>query len=188
MTTGYALLRRCSGFYSGLYSGLRIGLFSSLAPVLFLSLLTVSPAQAGPFDQGSTNVSVLLGSGRAFSENYIILGGGIGYYVIDGLELGVDAQRWVSGDPAITRVSPQIKYVLPLNTRLQPYVGAFYRRTFVDSKFIGNQNSYGARAGAYFSSRSGVYLGAGVVYEKYQNCGFGDCSNTYPELLISVSL
>lgn len=156
--------------------------------VLFLSLSGSAMVNADPFDQGSTNVSVLLGSGRAFNENYIILGGGIGYYLIDGLELGIDAQYWFSGDPSITKVSPQIKYVLPTKSRLRPYIGTFFRRTFVDSQFIDDQNSYGFRGGAFFSSRSGVYLGAGVVYERYQDCTFGDCSNTYPELLISVSL
>ena len=155
--------------------------------VLFAALAAV-PVLAGPFDKGSTNISVVMGSGSAFNDNYILLGGGVGYYVVDGLELGVDAQYWFSGDPTIIKVSPQVKYVLPLKSKLQPYVGAFYRRTFIDSSKIDDQDSYGFRGGAYFSSRSGVYLGAGVVYENYQDCNVGDCTSTYPEFLISISL
>ncbi len=147
-----------------------------------------SLSHSSPFNQGKTNVSVVLGSGSAFNDNYIIAGVGIGYYVIDGLELGIDAQYWFSGDPAIVKVSPQLKYVFAPGAKIRPYVGAFYRRTFVDSSRFDDQNSYGTRAGAFFSSKSGVYLGAGVVYEKYQSCNFGDCSNTYPEFLISISL
>ncbi len=164
-----------------------------LAVPVFAGPVSVSSSGArvshsSPFNQGKTNVSVVLGSGSAFNDNYIILGAGIGYYILDGLELGVDAQYWFSGDPSIVKVSPQVKYVFAPGAKIRPYIGAFYRRTFVDSPIFRDQNSYGTRAGAFFSSRSGVYLGGGIVYEKYQDCNFGDCSNTYPEFLISISL
>ena len=162
------------------------------AIVLLLTLLAAS-AQAesyrtGPFSKGHSSVSIIAGSGSAFNDNYIILGGGYGYYVADGLELGLDAQYWFSGDPTILRLSPQIKYVVPVEAKLQPYVGVFYRRTFVNDSRFEDQDSYGSRLGVYFSSHSGVYLGGGIVYEKYADCTFGDCSNSYPELLISISM
>jgi len=155
---------------------------------LLLSFFFMLPLQAhaGGFEQGSTDLSILMGSGQAFNENYIILGTGVGYYVINGLELGVDAQYWFSGSPSIAKISPQIKYVFPLRTKLKPYVGVFYRRTFINASSIPDQNSYGYRGGVYFSSRSGVYLGGGLVYEKYPDCHIGGCSSTYPELLISI--
>jgi len=145
-------------------------------------------SRSNPFSEGKTNLSLVLGSGSAFNDDYIILGAGIGYYIIDGLELGVDAQYWFSGDPSIIKVSPQLKYVFLPGSKVRPYVGAFYRRTFVNSDIFRDQNSYGTRAGAYFTSRSGVYIGGGVVYEKLENCRISDCSNTYPEFLISISL
>lgn len=143
---------------------------------------------SNPFSEGKTNLSFVLGSGSTFNDDYIILGAGIGYYLIDGLEVGIDAQYWFSGNPSIIKVSPQLKYVFLPGAKIRPYVGAFYRRTFVDSDIFRDQNSYGSRAGAYFTSRSGVYIGAGVVYEKFENCRISDCSNTYPEFLISISL
>lgn len=140
------------------------------------------------FSKGSTTVSLVAGSGSTFNDNYIILGAGVGYYVARGLELGIDAQYWFSGDPAISKISPQIRYVFTQPKVIKPYVGAFYRRTFVDSDIFDDYNSYGGRAGAYFSSSSGVYIGAGVVYEQYADCNrFVDCSNSYPEILFQVS-
>jgi len=167
---------------------------SKLAAVLILlgSSYFVSAASIGTgglgtaFSKGATSIGIVAGSGRAFQDDYLILGVGVGYYVANGLELGIDVQRWFSGDPTITKVSPQIRYVFTQPKTIKPYVGAFYRRTFV-----GNQddvNSYGYRAGAYFSSNRGVYIGGGIVYEQYQDCSrFIDCDTTYPEILITVS-
>ncbi|MCW8941757.1 MAG: hypothetical protein OQK93_01125, partial [Gammaproteobacteria bacterium] len=81
------------------------------------------------FSKNSTSVGVVLGSGSAFSDNYVILGLGVGYYVVKGLELGIDLQHWFSGEPSITKVSPQIRYVFTQPKVIKPYIGAFYRRT-----------------------------------------------------------
>ena len=138
------------------------------------------------FSKNSTSVGVVLGSGSSFNDNYIILGVGVGYYITNGLELGIDLQHWFSGDPSITKVSPQIRYVFTQSKVIKPYVGAFYRRTFIED--FEDADSFGYRAGAYFSAKSGVYIGGGIVYEKYTDCAqFLDCSNTYPEILFTVS-
>ncbi|PCJ86900.1 MAG: hypothetical protein COA54_07310 [Thiotrichaceae bacterium] len=138
------------------------------------------------FSKGNVNLGIVAGSGQAFREDYIILGVGVGYYVLNGLELGVDVQHWFSGDPAITKISPQIKYVFTQPKTIKPYVGVFYRTTFIED--LDNESSYGYRAGAFFSGGNGVYVGGGIVYEEYEDCSrFVDCSNTYPEIIISVS-
>jgi hypothetical protein len=138
------------------------------------------------FSKNSTSLGVVVGSGSSFNDDYIILGVGVGYYVFNGLELGIDLQHWFSGDPSITKISPQIRYVFTQPKVIKPYVGAFYRRTFIED--LEDADSFGYRAGAYFSAKSGVYIGGGVVYEEYTNCGrFTDCSNTYPEILFTVS-
>lgn len=143
------------------------------------------------FSKNSTSVGVVLGSGSAFSDNYVILGVGVGYYVVRGLELGVDLQHWFFGDPSITQLSPQIRYVFTQPKVIKPYVGAFYRRTYYgDYKGIDldDQDSFGYRAGAYFSTDNRVYIGGGVVYEEYKDCSaLTDCSTTYPEILFTVS-
>jgi hypothetical protein len=138
------------------------------------------------FSKGSTSLGVVVGTGTSFSDDYIILGVGVGYYVLPGLELGLDVQHWFSGDPAITKVSPQVRYVFTQPKVIKPYVGAFYRRTFISD--LDDADSYGYRAGAYFTANSGVYIGGGIVYEQYTDCDrFADCSTTYPELLFTVS-
>lgn len=142
------------------------------------------------FSKNSTSVGVVLGSGSAFDDNYVILGVGVGYYVARGLELGIDVQHWFSGDPSITKVSPQIRYVFTQPKVIKPYVGAFYRRTyfgdFDNGESLDDRDSFGYRAGAYFSGNNGVYIGGGIVYEEYKDCLF-ECSTTYPEILITVS-
>ncbi|VAW50780.1 hypothetical protein MNBD_GAMMA06-398 [hydrothermal vent metagenome] len=143
------------------------------------------------FSKNSTSAGVILGSGSAFNDDYIILGASVGYYVVRGLELGVDVQRWFSGEPSITKVSPQIKYVFTQSKTIKPYVGAFYRRTyFGDFKGISidDQDSFGYRAGAFFSTNNRIYIGGGIVYEEYKDCDvFFDCSTTYPEIIFTVS-
>ena len=143
------------------------------------------------FSKNSTSVGVVLGSGSAFSDNYVILGLGVGYYVVKGLELGIDLQHWFSGEPSITKVSPQIRYVFTQPKVIKPYIGAFYRRTYYGSYRgidLDDQDSFGYRAGAYFSTNNRVYIGGGVVYEEYKDCSsFTDCSSTYPEILFTVS-
>ena len=143
------------------------------------------------FSKDSTNVGIAVGSGSAFDDDYLILGISAGYYLTDGLELGIDLQRWFSGEPSITKVSPQIRYVFTQPKTIKPYVGAFYRRTHygdLDGEELDDRDSFGYRAGAYFTSNNRVYIGGGVVYEEFKDCpDFTDCSTTSPELLITIS-
>ena len=158
---------------------------------LFVLLICISstPALAGPFSQGSQSVSVIAGAGSAFNDDYIILGVGYGYYVINGLELGIDAQFWLSGDPSINKLSPQIRYVFTQPKTVKPYVGAFYRRTYIDG--LEDLDSIGYRAGLYFMGQGNFFFGVGAVYEEYRDCSetiFSDCTSTYPEILFSFSM
>lgn len=63
------------------------------------------------FSKDTTSIGIVVGSGSAFNNNYIILGAGVGYYVAKGLEVGIDAQYWLSDDPSITKVTPKLTYV-----------------------------------------------------------------------------
>ncbi|MBL4798899.1 MAG: hypothetical protein JKY50_15895 [Oleispira sp.] len=143
------------------------------------------------FSKDSTSVGVIVGSGSAFNDEYLILGVGAGYYLAKGLEVGIDAQYWIGGDPSITKVSPKLTYVFTQAKTIKPYLGVFYRRTFYgDYKDISidDQNSYGYRAGAYFSTNNNVHIGGGIVYEEYLDCNpILDCSTTYPEVILTVS-
>ncbi len=157
--------------------------------VVLLICMSASPVMADPFRQGAQTVSVIAGAGSAFNDDYIILGVGYGYYVLKGLELGIDAQFWLSGDPSINKLSPQIKYVFTQPKTVKPYVGAFYRRTYTDG--LDDLDSIGYRAGLNIMGQGNFYFGVGAVYEEYRDCSetiFSDCSSTYPEILFSFSI
>jgi len=71
-----------------------------LATGLAGSSMLVNAASVGTggvstaFSKNSTSVGVVVGSGSSFNDNYIILGVGVGYYVFQGLEIGIDLQHW----------------------------------------------------------------------------------------------
>jgi hypothetical protein len=165
-----------------------IALFAVLALLLLCATPPADAADRDPFAGGSMRLSVLVGNGYAFDESYLIIGVGFGYYLMSGLELGLDVESWQSGSPGITKISPAVRYVVPTNGPIRPYIGAFYRRTMIDN--YDDLDSAGGRAGIYFMSGRGSYFGAGVVYEQYVNCDeavYNSCSATYPEILFAIA-
>jgi hypothetical protein len=161
---------------------------ASLNLLLFSAASPAVAAGRDPFSDGSMRLSVLVGSGYAFNETYLIIGIGAGYFVAKGLELGLDFESWSGATPRIQKISPEIRYVIPLDGAIRPYVGAFYRRTMIEDH--ADLNSAGGRAGIYFVSSQGSYFGAGAVYEKYLSCDdaiFHSCSDTYPEIIFAIA-
>jgi hypothetical protein len=133
-------------------------------------------------------LSVLVGNGYAFNESYFVMGVGVGYFIAKGLELGLDAESWSGASPHISKISPEVRYVVPTDSTMRPYVGAFYRRTMIDS--YDDLDSTGGRAGVYFISGQGSYFGIGAVYEKYLSCNeavYRSCSDSYPELIFAFA-
>lgn len=163
-----------------------IAVFAFVAVAILCASLT--EIQADPFKKGSRRVSIVAGSGRAFSNDYIIIGLGAGYYAFDNLELGLDGEAWLGGDPDMYKLSPQVKYVLPTQSRLRPYVGTFYNHLFIDQ--YDDLDSIGGRAGVYFIQEEQWFLGVGVVYESYLDCEdaiYSSCDELYPEITFSFS-
>ncbi len=153
-----------------------------------LLMFTCLPINAAPFDRGSIRGTILLGSGRAFGDNYTVLGVGIGYYVIDGLELGIDAETWMGGTPSINQISPSVRYVFRNSSSVSPYIGAFYRKTYIEN--LRDLTASGYRLGAYVNTGSNVYLGAGAVFINYSDCSttiYSSCSDTYPEFILAFT-
>lgn len=143
---------------------------------------------AGSFGQGRTHVVATAGTGHAFNESYLVLGVGVSYYIIDGLNVGLSFESWSGGDPGMTKITPSAQYVFYQLGRIKPYVGAFYRRTSVDG--LPDIDSAGGRAGAYVQAGRNAYLGAGVVYESYVDCNsavYRSCSSTYPEVTFTLA-
>jgi hypothetical protein len=149
-----------------------------------------SRSDAGPFSRGSVRLSLLIGTGSSVTDTYLILGAGLGYYLIDGLEVGLDYEMWILADPVLHRLSPETRYVLHFVPTLKPYVGVFYRHTFVGDG-IDDFDHVGGRLGAYIMpSASRMYVGAGAVYEHLLDCddtSWYDCDAVYPEITIGIS-
>jgi hypothetical protein len=143
--------------------------------------------ESDPFVHNRTRLSVGAGLSNSGTETYMQLGVGVGYYIADGLELGVNTDIWLIGDPTVVNVTPGLLYVFHMVRVVKPYVGAFYRHAFVfDARDL---DSIGGRAGLYLVSGR-VFFGAGVVYEHWLNCGssrFIDCDEVYPEATIGVT-
>ncbi|WP_370978703.1 hypothetical protein [Agaribacterium sp. ZY112] len=156
---------------------------------LGISLVLSQTALADPFAKGSKRVGVTLGSGSSFNEDYLILGVGGGYFVTKGLELGLEGQAWLNGDPSIYEITPTATYIVTQLGKFKPYAGVLYKQTFIDG--LDDQQAYGGRAGVILDATSKMYVRAGVVQMKYQDCTetrFVSCTETYPELALMFSL
>ena len=145
---------------------------------------------AWPFKRNRVRVSAVVGFGATNTDDYLILGAGVGYFLLDGLEIGLDYDAWLIGSPTMHRLSPEMRYVFHFVEVVKPYVGVFYRHTFVGSGYD-DFDHIGARGGVYFAPRSGVFfVGGGAVYEHLLNCSDGlfiDCDAVYPEVFVGAS-
>ncbi len=136
-------------------------------------------------------LTLLVGTGSTGNDNYFIIGGGLGYFLVDGLEVGLDYEAWLFASPVLQRLSPETRYVFHMVPVIKPYAGVFYRRTFVADDYD-DYNQLGGRLGAYYVPRSGrMYIGGGAVYEKTLDCtssALHDCDSWYPEISFGISL
>src|SRR5262245_25848505 len=147
------------------------------APVPATTAPAVTPApapeptyheDAGMFSKGRKRITITGGWGQSFDDDYLLLGIGFGYFMANGLDVGVDFEGWLLGEPHVYKLSPRIDYVAWQLPRLKPYFGAFYRRSFVTDD-LEDLDSLGGRAGAFYRGGRGGMAGAGVVYERYMN-------------------
>lgn len=161
-----------------------------IAAVAALAFTPPAAAQqvAGVFSKGRTHFFVTGGTGYAFDETYFVVGLGVSYYLVNGLNAGLAFESWSGSDPSMYRITPSLTYVFYQVETVKPYVGGFYRRTNVDG--LPDIDSVGGRAGAYIQAGRNVYIGAGVVYESYLDCSstvYRKCDSTYPELSFTIA-
>lgn len=140
---------------------------------------------AGMFSQGRRHVNGTVGWGSSFGQDYLLVGLGVGFYVRNGLNVGLDFEGWFLGEPTMYKISPRADYVMWRAPRIKPYVGAFYRWNFVSD--FDDQSSLGGRAGAFYKGTRGGMAGAGVVYERFLSDVFDDRDVIYPEIFVAVS-
>ena len=157
--------------------------------VLLLLLVARSAFSAGsaPFTQGNARLSLHFGGATAFNQDYSIIGIGGGYYVADGVEMGLDAETWFGNSPRIAQISPEVRLVLNPAGSIKPYLGAFYRRTFIEH--YRDSDTVGGRAGIYRLAGQRSYFGAGLALDAHLKCDravYTHCAEAYPELLFAV--
>lgn len=143
---------------------------------------------SGSFSQGRKHLSIYGGTGYAFNDDYFVIGVSGSYFVTNGLNLGLALETWTGGNPDITKLTPSIQYVFYQPQVVKPYVGVFYRRTYIEN--LSDLESVGGRAGIFISSGNNVYISIGGVYESYLNCDestYISCDESYPELGITFA-
>lgn len=162
-------------------------------PATTPAVVTSPPAQprqnAGMFSKGRKRVSVTGGWSHSLGEDYLLVGVGAGYFLANGLDVGVDFEGWFFGNPTVYKLSPRADYVMWKSPRMKPYVGGFFRRTFITGG-AEDLNSLGGRAGVFYKGTRGGMVGAGAVYERYLNCDdtlYSSCDTFYPEIFFAVS-
>ncbi len=155
-----------------------------LAVPLAILLLASGLAQAqGNLERGTVRFSASVSGSTSFGDSYYQLGIGAGYYVADGLELGLDARSWLGGEQNIHEVEPSVTYVFTHLGSLKPYGGLLYRRTFIEGQ--DDLSAYGGRGGVFLRQSQNLMLRAGVVAIWRQDCDsdiYSDCSEIYPEV------
>lgn len=148
-----------------------------------------APRVRTPFDRGRFSLTGGGGSQRTLEHRYFVIGAGVGYFVLDGVELGLAATHWFGSGPSISELAPAVRYVAqPLVGRspLIPYVGAFYNHGFLGDD-LPDVDTVGARGGLLYVSGQ-LVLGLGVAYERVVSACTTDCSLVYPDLTISLAL
>lgn len=136
-----------------------------------------------PFDQGHVGVHLAVTEQTAFNTSRIGLGAGVGYFVLDGLELGVFGLHMFGSGPSLDEVTPSIRYTAqPLVGRwpVVPYVGAFYNHWFVGDG-LADLDAVGARAGVVHL-RGRLIVGLGVAYEHTVSTCTSSCDTVYPDV------
>jgi hypothetical protein len=167
-------------------------LFSLLALALLCSAQTArawSPcADPGPFTQDGVGLTLSAGSSFAGKRNYLILGVGAGYYLLDGFELGLDVAFWVANDPFAVTFTPHLNYVVYFVPVLRPYVGTFLRQ-YVIAEGFDDMTSVGLRFGLAVTANPRLAVSLGGVYEYRFVCDdeLYTCEDMYPELTVTFA-
>lgn len=133
---------------------------SFVVMMLFVSLLTFSQTQKGRWivSGNSTfqvsNTKPENGDGKTM----VILSPSIGYFVIDGLAVGVDLNLLTSDGSTAFSILPSASYYFDTKSQVKPFaqMGLGY------SSLSTNNNTYGGLA---------VGAGAGVLYQLNDNVG-----------------
>ena len=155
---------------------------------ILILMILFSALYADTFKKGSIGIGIAAGGGSLATnegtKNYTIIGANADYFFADDISLGLGYTHWSGDTPSISQVTVPLNYYIPIDETFTPYIGAFYRYTYMGSPYK-DYSSYGAKAGVAVKISKKVYLGAGWIQEYYGDCSnFKECSTGYPELLL----
>lgn len=160
---------------------------SLLALSVVLSLLAPpATAWAGPFSQGRTRLSLWGGGSFSPGGRSFAIGGGVGWFAMDGLELGAEGAVFPVEEPFVAVLGPQVRYVVEVSDRLAPYAGVFHRHWFIAADRE-DQDAIGARGGVLLATGA-VFLQLGLAYERLVRRCQVDCTRVVPEIGLSLVL
>jgi hypothetical protein len=146
------------------------------------------PPPKTPFDRGKFNLSVGGGSQKLLDQSYFAIGASAGYFVLDGVEIGLGGLHEFGGSPSISKLTPMLEYVAqPLvgKTPVIPYVATFYNHWFIGGQ--ADVDTVGGRAGLLYVSGQ-LVLGLGAAYERIVSKCVMNCSSIYPDVTVSLAL
>lgn len=152
----------------------------------FLPLQALCDSNNTDFLQGNKLLSINSGIGRSLDTEYLVFGLGFGYYVADGLELGLDFDLWLGNNPLIYKVEPEVRYVFRQLDTFVPYLGVFYQQNFIEG--MDSRGALGFRAGLYTPIGDNFILGYGASFSSLGDCDeniYGSCSSEQIELTFS---
>jgi len=149
-------------------------------------LLSSSLLTADIFVQGNKNFGVSMGASHSYENDYAVLGINASYFIADNLALGAEYRGWFGGNPTINELSIPLTYFIPVNPSTHPYLGGFYRRSFIEAPY-NDYDTYGFRAGAAFSMNPHTFMSFGWVEEYYNNRFGGTSSSGYPEFTLGFA-
>jgi hypothetical protein len=156
---------------------------------LFLAVALAASLYGDIFSQGGKNFGVTLGTSHSYGTTYTIVGVSASYFIVDNLLAGLEYRGWFGGEPSINEVSVPFTYMVPLQGKFRPYLGGFYRHTFMGSSdYIDYEDYdvYGGRVGVSMINGRNSYFSVGWVQEYYDN-DIGESSNGYPEFAVGMS-
>lgn len=149
----------------------------------------LEPDRPTPFDRGRWGFSAALGTQTAFGHSYFSAGAGVGYFVLDGLEIGLFGVHEFGDDPSISELSPSVQYIaqpLANSWPVIPYAAGFYNHWFLGSGFS-DLDTVGARGGIVRLQGRAI-VGLGVAYEHIvsSTCRT-DCDLVYPDITLGFT-
>ena len=154
-------------------------------------LLEEEAPEPTPFDRGKFSLGVLLGTQSAFGERYFAVGGGVGYFVLPGLEVGVSGAKWFGGGdgPSVAVARPSLRYVAVIVPGpVKPFAGSFYNHWFIGDE-LDDVDSVGGTLGIVWYQRgSPVVISVGATVERIVSECTEDCTDIYPALGFSIAL